>query len=247
MSRIIAISLFKGGVGKTTTAVNLAAALSLRGKRVLLVDTDTQGQAGQALGMRPEFGLADYVLGQVDAANAVVETRPNLYLMAGGYKLSGVQQIIASQPINPQLTLAKALRPLNDLFDYVIVDTGPGWNNLAINVLFYAEELLCPVLLEAMSIHGLLAFLDRLVEVQESHSLALRYILPTALDRRVKQTEEIMDQLRENFGELLCEPIRYNVRLSEAPAHGEHIFEYAPSAAGADDYETLAKRVLADE
>ena len=247
MTRIIAISLSKGGVGKTTTAVNLSACLSQRGKSVLLVDTDTQGQASRVLGVNHNAGLADYLLGEVDAAAAIVEARSGLYMMTGGYKLAGVKQVIASKSINPQLTLSKAMRPINTLFDYVIIDTSPGWDNLAINVLFYARELLCPVNLETMAIDGLLAFLERLGEIQEDHDLMLRYVVPTALDRRVKQTGEIMSQLKAHFGNVLCEPIRYNVRLSEAPAHGQHIFEYAPKAAGAIDYRALAEKVLKDE
>ena len=247
MTRIIAVSLSKGGVGKTTTAVNLSACLVRHGKTVLLVDTDTQGQASRVLGVEPGTGLADYLLGEVDAAGSIVEARPGLHMMRGGYKLAGVKQVIASKTINPQLTLSRAMQPITGLFDYVIVDTSPGWDNLAINVLFFAGELLCPVNLETMAIDGLLSFLERLAEIQHDHNLILRYVLPTALDRRVKQTTEIMSQLENHFGSVLCDPIRYNVRLSEAPAHGQHIFEYAPEAAGATDYQALTERVLRDE
>ena len=248
MTRIIAVSLSKGGVGKTTTAVNLAACLSLNDRRVLLIDTDTQGQSGTALGIEQGPGLAEYVLNETDAAGAIVEARPGLYLMRGSYRLAGVKEVISSKQINPQLTLARALEPINPHFDYVIIDTSPGWDSLQINVLFYGRELLCPVNLEMMSIDGLLGFLDRVREVQvDNPGLIVRYLLPTELDRRVKQTSEILGQLQDTFGATICDPIRYNVRLSEAPAHGQHIFEYSPKSNGAADYQALTQRILADE
>ena len=247
MTRIISISLSKGGVGKTTTAVNLSAALSITGRRVLLIDTDTQAQAGTTLGLWPEIGLAEVVLDEADFAEAVVNARPNLDLLAGGHRLAGVKQHIAQSSMRPEETLRRALTGVVGDYDYVIIDTSPGWDNLQINVLFFAHELLTPVNLETLSVDGLLSFLGRVEDVQQYHDVALRYVLPTALDRRVKQTEEILPQLQAHFGSAVCAPIRYNVRLSEAPAHGQHIFEYDKRSNGAADYAALTERVVADE
>lgn len=247
MTRIIAISLSKGGVGKTTTAVNLSAALAISGRRVLLIDTDTQAQAGKALGLRPEIGLADFLLGQVTFAEAIVEARPNLHLLAGGHRLAAVKQVIAEADMRQEETLSAALSPYISQYHYVILDTSPGWDNLQINVLFFAEEVLTPVNLEVLSLDGLIEFTRRIDEVRRYHDLKLRYVLPTAMDRRVKQTSEIMPQLKQNFAGAVCTPIRYNVRLSEAPAHGLHIFEYDPQSNGAKDYAVLTKRIVTDE
>lgn len=247
MARILSISLSKGGVGKTTTAVNLSAALTISGRRVLLIDTDTQAQAGKALGLRPEIGLADFMLGHASFAEAVVEARPNLHLLAGGHRLAAVKQVIAEADMRQEETLAAALMPYAPHYHYVILDTSPGWDNLQINVLFFAQEVLTPVNLEVLSVDGLIEFTQRIDEVRRYHDITLRYVLPTALDRRVKQTAEIMPQLQTHFGDLVCEPIRYNVRLSEAPAHGQHIFEYDPQSNGAQDYLELAKRIVTDE
>lgn len=247
MTRIISISLSKGGVGKTTTAVNLSAALAIAGRRVLLIDTDTQAQAGKSLGLRPEIGLADFMLGQVEFDKAIVKARPNLDLLAGGHRLAAVKQVIAEADMRQEETLSAALAPYIPQYHYVILDTSPGWDNLQINVLFFAKEILTPVNLEVLSLDGLIEFTRRIEEVQKYHDLALRYVLPTALDRRVKQTEEIMPQLTQHFNGAVCTPIRYNVRLSEAPAYGQHIFEYDPQSNGAKDYAALTRRIVNDE
>jgi chromosome partitioning protein len=248
MKRIIAISLSKGGVGKTTTAVNLAAALSLEGKRVLLVDTDTQGQAGRALGVNAATGLAEIVNGDIPWNSAVIQARPNLDLISGGPGLASVKRQIARTEVGGARILHRALEPINDSYDYAIVDTAPGWDSLQVNVLFYAREVLAPVPLETMAVQGLIDFMRRIKVIQtQNDKLQLGYVLPTGLDRRVKQSREIMDQLSERLGTLLCDPIRYNVRLSEAPAHGQHIYEYSPGCVGAADYAKLAQRIMSDE
>jgi chromosome partitioning protein len=247
MTRIISISLSKGGVGKTTTAINLSAALALTNRRVLLIDTDTQAQAGKALGLRPEVGLADFMMGHATFEKAIVQARPNLDLLAGGHRLAAVKQVIAEADMRQEETLSAALAPYIGEYDYVILDTSPGWDNLQINVLFFAQEVLTPVNLEALSLDGLIEFTRRINEVRRYHDVVLRYVLPTALDRRVKQTEEIMPQLEQHFGDLVCAPIRYNVRLSESPAYGQHIFEHDPRSNGARDYLALTKRIISDE
>lgn len=247
MTRIISISLSKGGVGKTTTAINLSAALAISGRRVLLIDTDTQAQAGKALGVRPDVGLADFMLGSASFENTIIEARPNLHLLAGGHRLAAVKQVIAEADMRQEETLSAALMPYAPYYHYIILDTSPGWDNLQINVLFFAQEVLTPVNLEVLSLDGLIEFTRRIDEVRRYHDVQLRYVLPTALDRRVKQTGEIMPQLTHHFGDAVCDPIRYNVRLSEAPAHGMHIFEYDPQSNGAQDYMELTKRIVNDE
>lgn len=245
--RKIAVSLSKGGVGKTTTAVNLSSGLARSGFRVLLIDTDTQGQASKALGVKPGAGLADLVSGEAKPAEALLEVRPQLFLLAGGRSLAGLNRTIARAEYGGEQTLSKGLEVLEGHYDYVILDSAPGRDSLSVNVLFYAEEILAPVSMEILTLTGLMDFQKYVEGVKEyKPDLQLRYILPTFYDKRVRKSEEILAQLQAYYGERVCSPIRYSVRLSEAPGYGQDIYEYAPGSAGAEDYQTLVERISRD-
>jgi chromosome partitioning protein len=246
--RKIAVALSKGGVGKTTTAVNLAAGLALAGQRVLLMDVDTQGQAARSLGASPAQGLAEVVTGEADFDSACLAARPNLWLMAGGRSMAGLKRVITRKDFGGEQTLVEALDGIDGRFDYVVIDTSPGWDALTINVLFYTDVVLAPVSLEVMTLQGLMEFARSMAAIQKYRpSLELRYVQPTFYDRRVKKSAEILAQLQSHFNERVCTPVRYNVRLSEAPGYGQSIFEYAPNSSGAEDYRTLTERIMADE
>lgn len=245
--RRIAVALSKGGVGKTTTAVNLAAGLALHGRRVLLIDVDTQGQVSKALGVQPAAGLAELVTGDAGMDQAIVPAREGLWLLAGGRGLAGLKRVITRKDFGGERTLAEALAPIDSHYDYVVLDTAPGWDALTINVLFYADEVLAPVSLEVMTLQGLLEFSRSIAAIQQYHpALQLRYILPTFFDRRVRKSDEILGQLAAYYPPQVCQPIRYSVRLSEAPGYGQTIFEYAPRSPGAEDYQKLTERVVQD-
>jgi chromosome partitioning protein len=241
----IAVALSKGGVGKTTTAVNLAAGLAKAGKRVLLVDVDTQGQAAKSLGSDVQIGLAELAAGEATPEQACTQARENLWLLAGGRSLAGLKRIVTRKDFGGEQTLAETLQPLDGQYDYIILDTAPGWDALTVNALFYADDILSPVSLEVMTLQGLMEFARSMASIQRYHpGLSLKYILPTFFDRRVKKSAEILEQLQIHYSPQLCEPVRYNVRLSEAPGYGQSIFEYAPGSTGAQDYQKLTERIL---
>lgn len=246
--RKLTISLSKGGVGKSSTAISIAHGLALKGKKVLLVDTDDQGQDGFLLGVKPEKGLADVINGDCEFDEAAVAARENLWLLAGGKTLSGVKRMIGRKDFGAEHTLADSLSPIENNFDYVIIDTSPSWDTLTINSLFYADEVLTPVSLEVLTLNSLGEFAGRLEAVKKHNAkLSHKYVLPTFLDGRVKKSEEILAQLQKHYQDKVCPPIRYSVKISEAPGFGQTIFEYAPTCPGAKDYQKTVDRIISDE
>ncbi|MBI5558859.1 MAG: zinc-ribbon domain-containing protein [Deltaproteobacteria bacterium] len=242
--RRIAVTLSKGGVGKTTTAVNLAAGLALAGFKVLLVDTDTQGQSSFMLGLKPKAGLTEFVNNELSLDEIIIPARDRLWLLAGGKSLAGLKRVIDRKDFGGEMTLREKLTAFDSKFDYVIVDTSPGWDPLIVNVLFYVKEVLTPVSLEVMTLQGLVEFLKSMSSIQKyNKDVALKYILPTFHDQRVKKSNGILSKLEELYGNHVCTPIRYNVRLSEAPAYGQTIYEFAPGSPGAQDYRELIRKV----
>ena len=246
-ARTIGVIISKGGVGKTTTAVNLSAGLALSGFKVLLVDTDTQGQDSYMLGIKPAAGLSEYLTGEVKLEKAVVKARENLWVLAGGKSLAGVKRMIDRKDFGGERMLAEALEPLENNYDYIIVDTSPGWDPISVNVLFYVKEILIPVSLEVMSFHGLMEFMKSLSSIQKYRKeVMLKYVLPTFMDKRVNSPIRLFKKLSELYGEYICKPIRYNVSFSEAPAYGQTIYEFAPGSNGTEDYRELVRQVADD-
>lgn len=242
--RKIAIALSKGGVGKTTTAVNLASGLAIAGNKVLVVDTDTQGQVSLPLGVDPPNGLTEVLSGSKPIEGTILKARENLDIIAGGSSLAATKINLAKESEIPQFALAKALEPLDGKYDYVIIDTAPSWDILNLCVLFYAHEVLVPISLEVLSIQGFKQFSENLDAVAKyQQNLYLKYALPTFLDLRVKRSSEILDQLKVAYPELLCEPIHYDHKIVEASVKGKTIFEYDNGSQSATDYRKLVDRV----
>lgn len=250
--RKIAVAMAKGGVGKTTTAVNLAYGLAVQGKRVLLVDCDTQGQVAKFLGEKPSYGLYEFITehledGQPIPKNDTIHpTRPNLWILDGGIRLVELKNWLGEQAREiRQTVLANKLVPREGSLDFLIFDCAPGWDVLSVNILMAATEVLCPVALQGPSLQGLKTFFRYLQSAQKlNRDLRLEYILPTMFDRRTRHSQEIFEQLQKYFNRQICDPIHYNVRLSEAPALGQSIFEYDARAQGAQDYQNLIRRIL---
>lgn len=252
--RKIAVAMAKGGVGKTTTAVNLAHGLALAGHRVLVVDCDTQGQTAKFLGVAPQHGLYEFITGAdaqghpVSKKQALFPARENLWLLAGGINLVELKNWLGEQPRDiRQAVLAKTLIPRDGALDYLIFDCAPGWDVLSVNILMAANEVLCPVALQGPALEGLKTFFGYLMSAQRlNQDLQLKYVLPTLFDRRTRHSSDIYSVLRRLFSKQICEPIHYNIRLTEAPSSGKSIFEYSRHAAGAVDYNQLVRRISND-
>ena len=142
------------------------------------------------------------------------------------------------------MVLSEALKPYNDKFDYVILDTAPGYNELSINVLFYATEVLIPVSMEILAVDGFIEFQREIEDISQYADIEIKYIVPTFVDGRVKKSEKIYNNLIQVFGDKVIFPVHYSVALSEAPAWGKHIFEYEPKSRGALDYAKIAGRIV---
>ena len=244
--RIIAVAMTKGGVGKTTTAVNLSHGLALRGHRVLLLDADTQGQCAKALGVAAEPTLTDVLLGEATILEAVNRARENLDLVASDHHLTKASLVLARRERDGHLALAEALAPVADRYDFAVVDAAPGVDAVAVNVLGCADDVLAPVAVNPAALAGVFEFVRHVERVaRHNRRLVLRWVLPTFHDLRVRQTGEMLDQLRTNFGRRMCQPIRVNIDLAEAFGWKRSIFEHAPQSRGAEDYKGLVEKILA--
>lgn len=241
--RKIAIANRKGGVGKSTTAVHLAAGIAYTGKKVLLIDTDAQGNCSTMLGVDPETGLAELLEG---GDSEPVEVRENLDLLAGGPDLSGSARLIARKDYDSQYMLSEALEVFDGKYDYVILDTPPGFNELSVNVLFYADEIMVPINMEVLSVQGFIGISQEIEEITKRGGGSIRYILPTMADGRKGLTGDILRQLRGKYPEQAMEPIRYQARMSELPAKGQTIYEHDKTARASLDYAKACVRILDD-
>jgi chromosome partitioning protein len=242
--RKIALTNAKGGVAKTTSCVNLGAGLALMGYRTLLVDCDTQGQVEKSLGVQAGEGLGELLQGEAGLADVQVEARENLYVIAGGGALSGAKRVISRRDMRSELVLSEAFEDLEG-YDFVLLDTAPSWDVLNVNCLFYVEELLIPVSMEALALQGVGDLVGRVEQVQRYREdrVLEKSIIPTFYDGRVSKSAEILEQLERYFPGAVWPAVRYNVKLSEAPGFGKHIFEYARRSNGAADYARLAERL----
>ena len=250
--KIIAIANQKGGVGKTTTAVNLGFALAEEGVRVLLIDLDPQGNATSSLGMQELEGesLYEALLGGVSVAEKILPTRlPRLFIVPADLDLAGAEVEIAR--MNDHLTrLKETLQPLraDDTFDYVLLDCPPSLGILMTNALAAADELLTPIQCEYFALEGLVKIVRVIEQVRESganDNLEIGGIVMTMFDSRTNLSAQVVADVREHFGERVYETvIPRTVRLSEAPSFGKSILEYDTNGTGARAYRALAKEFI---
>lgn len=244
MTEIISVLNFKGGTGKTTTVLNLAAGLALRGERVLCIDMDAQGSLTTTLGVRHPHTLTDLILGTAEPAACISRARSNLDLIPGDGSLLRAEGALWRTNGNGAShgLLAERLAMLTH-YDYVILDHSPSVSLLSENGLGYARHLILPVSMSYLALIGTRQVLERLRSFDGTCGLYL--ILPTFFDARLRKDRGVLEILQRHFSPVLAAPIRVNVSLAEAMGQQKSIYEYAPRSSGALDYAQLVERVAA--
>ena len=245
--RIVTIANQKGGVGKTTTTVNIAAALALRGSRVLVVDLDPQGNASTGLGVDHHAGVAsiyDVLIGQQPLADVVTASNlPNLWCAPATIDLAGAEIELVSV-VARESRLRRAIAAYTSPLDYVLIDCPPSLGLLTVNALVAAEEMFIPIQCEYYALEGLGQLL-RNVELVRQHlnaDLRISAILLTMYDARTKLAEQVAAEVRDHFGAVVIEAaIPRSVRISEAPGYGQSVLTYDPGSRGAIAYLAAAK------
>jgi len=249
--RTIAIVNQKGGSGKTTTAVNLAATLAEANKKVLLIDLDPQGSASLWYGFKDGQGLFDVLTEDAKMETAIEKTDvAGLHIIPSSPLLSGVEKALANEMASESILKNKLLNLPSQPWDYLLIDCPPTLGILSLNALTLANEVLVPVEAHVMALHGLVQLLKtiNLVKQRLNPALEITGILPCRVDYRTKHSQEVLDQLRTRFeGKVCSSVIRENIRLAEAPLHLKPITTYDPSCNGSADYRNLAQEIMRQE
>ncbi|WP_318506474.1 AAA family ATPase [Bacillus sp. T3] len=250
MSKTIAIANQKGGVGKTTTSVNLGACLAYIGKKVLLVDIDPQGNATSGIGIEKadvDQCIYDVLVDDLEASKVIKPTAlDNLFALPATIQLAGAE-IELVPTISREVRLKRALEEVKDQFDYIIIDCPPSLGLLTLNALTAADSVLIPVQCEYYALEGLSQLLNtvRLVQKHLNHELTIEGVLLTMLDARTNLGLQVIEEIKKYFQDKVYKTIiPRNVRLSEAPSHGEPIIKYDSKSRGAEVYLDLAKEVV---
>ena len=246
LPRRIAVFNHKGGTGKTTTAVSVAAALAARGQRVLLVDTDAQGNVAASLGIRPERTLYHVLVMGLSPAEAAVPVRTNLDVLGSNETLAAAELYLAGRRERDRV-LRERLAPTTQLYDTVVLDCSPSLSLMNQNALVFAESVLVPVACDYLSLVGVRQVLRTVKHVNTllHHPVRIGAVIPTMYDARAKICQDALATLREHFGPRCLTPIRATAKIKEAPANQKTIYEWAPDSNAAHDYDAVVDALLA--
>ncbi len=250
MGKIIAIANQKGGVGKTTTSVNLAASLGVLEKKVLLIDADPQANATSGLGVdvdAVEYGTYQVLEHTISAKEAIVETSsPNVSIIPAHIDLVAIEiELVDKQ--DREYMLKKTLGDLKDEFDYILIDCAPSLGLITLNSLVAADSVIIPIQCEYFALEGLGKLLNTIKSVQNIHNseLDIEGLLLTMFDSRLRLSNQVVDEVRKHFSSMVFDTIiRRNTRLGEAPSYGESIIDYDATSKGAVNYLNLAQELL---
>lgn len=250
MGKIIAVTNQKGGVGKTTTAVNLAACLAYKGKKVLVADCDPQGNATSGLGVDKdeiEFSLYDCLADSSKTTQAVIRTKNRgLSIIPSLPELSAAEIELASQE-NREQFLKTALDTVKKDYDFIIIDAPPALGMLTINIMTASDSLLIPIQCEYYALEGLTQLINSIKTIKKSlnRTLNIEGIIATMYDSRTNLSRQVLDEVKKHFPDkVFSEPIPRSVRLSEAPSYGQPIIKYDITSKGAEAYFALARDII---
>lgn len=250
MGKIIAITNQKGGVGKTTTAVNLSACLAYEGKRTLVIDCDPQGNTTSGFGIEKgdhELSVYDCLIDPKKTKAAVIKSKySNLYIIPSSSDLSAAEIELAFEDKREQF-LKTALSGIRDDYDYIIIDAPPALGMITINILTACDSVLIPIQCEYYALEGLSQLISTIRKIKKTYNkrISIEGVLGTMYDGRTNLSIQVLDEVKKFFPELVYKSIiPRNIKLSEAPSFGEPIIKYDRTSKGADAYMSLAKEVI---
>ena len=251
MGKIIAVANQKGGVGKTTTSVNLSAAFAEMGKKVLLIDCDPQGNATSGLGIEKdglELSIYDALINDTPMEEIIIQTQFGLDVVPSVMDLAGAEVELVNLE-DKQYRLNKAGELVKEQYDYILIDCPPSLGHVTLNALTAADSVLLPLQCEFYALEGLSQLLStvQLVQEQLNEKLRIEGLVLTMYDSRTNLAEQVVEEVKTHFPDMVyATKIPRNVRLSEAPSFGKPIFAYASSSKGAQAYMSLAEEVVAN-
>ena len=253
MGKIIAIANQKGGVGKTTTSINLAASLGVLEKKVLLIDADPQANATSGLGINVnsvEIGTYQLLEHSNTAKEAIITTdTPNLDIIPSHIDLVAIEIELVDKD-EREYMLKKALAEVKNDYDFIIIDCAPSLGLLTLNALTAADAVIIPIQCEYFALEGLGKLLNTIKSVQKIHNpeLDIEGLLLTMYDSRLRLSNQVVEEVQKHFNNMVFQTIiQRNVRLSEAPSYGENIIKYDASSKGATNYLSLAKEIISKQ